>query len=190
MKQKRRISTTISLKHWELLNKFSDKYDTYQRVLELALDCLENGSNYRPALSREEELWMRIGRDIKSACLIPKDGYKVLIADANLERFKKYVADQKPLEYMLEDYCQKPLKECGLKEIMEAIVITGKVMNSFDIINYTDSGDHYTLKMTHEMGLKNSEIVNMMIGSVFKTYGAKIESKVSERVLFINVFKN
>lgn len=49
---------------------------------------------------------------------------------------------------------------------------------------------YVVVELTHEMGLKNSEICDIMIGSVFKNYGARIESKVSERGLFIKVFKN
>lgn len=38
---KRRVSTTISIKHWELLKKYTEKYETQQKVLELALESLE-----------------------------------------------------------------------------------------------------------------------------------------------------
>jgi hypothetical protein len=87
---KRRVCTTISAKHWELLKKYTAKYETQQKVLELALESLENNSKHITALSQEEEHWMRIGREAKSvACLIQKDGLKELLKTADIERIKE-----------------------------------------------------------------------------------------------------
>ena len=49
-----RISTTISQKHWELLKKHTEKFETQQKVLEHALESLENSSKQNPELTREE----------------------------------------------------------------------------------------------------------------------------------------
>jgi len=189
MLKKYRISTTISMKHWALLKKKMDKYETQQKVLEHALENLDNDIKPEMQLSPEEEIWLLAGK-VKSACLIQKDGYKVILETLDLERFTDYVNRQKPLEYVLEVYCQKPLKECALKEIIEAIVINGKISNQFDIIGYSDDVDHYTLKMTHDLGINNSRLLKIVYNSVFHSYGVKVEDQISERSLFLKIFKN
>jgi len=51
-----RISTTISQKHWELLKKQSEKFETQQKTIEFALESLENSSKQSPALTLEENI--------------------------------------------------------------------------------------------------------------------------------------
>lgn len=187
--KKRRISTTISPKHWELLKKHTAEFETQQKVIEYALERLENGAKHYP-ISKEEEFWRRVGREPMSACLIQKDGLKMLIETADMDRFMEYAANQKPEEYLIEYYYQKSLKECSLKEIMDGIVIIARMSRWLETINYTDDGDHYTLKITHNLGIKNSKMFKIMNESVFKTYGAKTESEISERSLFTKIYKN
>lgn len=67
--QNHRISTTISQKHWELLKKYAEKFETQQKALEHALESLENSSKQNPALTEEENLWMR---SAPVACLVQK----------------------------------------------------------------------------------------------------------------------
>jgi hypothetical protein len=55
-----RISTTISQRHWALLQKHAEKYETQQKALELALESLENSAKQSPVLSQEEKLWMSL----------------------------------------------------------------------------------------------------------------------------------
>lgn len=188
--KKRRISTTISAKHWELLKKHTTELETQQKVIEFALEGLENGAKHVHAMSREEELWMRIGREVKSACLIQKDGLKELIGTADIGRYIEYVSRHKPIECVIEYYYQKHLKECSLKEVIDGIIINARISNWFDTINYTDDGGLYTLNMTHTMGINSSKMLNIVIESVFETYGVETESKISESSLFVKVFKN
>lgn len=187
--KKRRISTTISAKHWDLLEKYTGRFETQQKTLELALESLENSKN-STGLSQEEEHWMRIGREGRSAvCLIQKDGLKELLKTADIESMKELVSNQKPLEASIEYFGQKHLQEFSLKEVIDGVVICAKISNWFDAINYTDDDDHYTLKITHSMGLNNSKLSKIQFESVFKTYGVKTESKISERSIFVKVFK-
>ncbi len=188
--EKRRISTTVSLKHWKILEKHIQKFETQKKVLELALESLENNSNHSAALSQEEEHWMRIGREGKSAvCLIQKDGLKELLRSVDIEGMKEVVANQKPLEASIEYFGKKHLQDCNLKEVIDGAVMCGKISNWFDTINYTDDGDHYTLIINHSMGSNNSRISKMQFESVFNTYGVKTETKISERSIFMKVFK-
>jgi len=90
--KKYRINTTISQTHHELLKKHAKEFGTQQRVLEYALENIGNNLNRSHKLSSEEELWMRIGRELKGILLfIQKDCAKMLLETADIERFKGYV---------------------------------------------------------------------------------------------------
>jgi hypothetical protein len=183
-----RVSTTVSSKHWALLNKYAEKYGTQQKALEIALDTLENNSKPNSNLSPEQEIWVRIS-ELKLAGIVQLECLKLLTETADLERFRAYENDQKPLEYVIEFFYQKPLKECSLKEIIDGLILNAKISHWFDTVSYTDDGDFYMLKMTHQMGINNSKINEIMIKGVFKTYKAKVESTISERSIFIKVYK-
>ncbi|HTY91328.1 MAG TPA: hypothetical protein VMC84_09145 [Methanocella sp.] len=177
------------MKHRALLQKYMAKYETQQKVIEAALDNMENCADPMPALSREEELWLLIGK-VRSACAVQKEGFKVLLETLNADRFREYVEQQKPLEFVLEYYYQQPLKDCTLTEVLDALVINGKVSNQMDSIDYSDDGDHYTLKMTHDLGINNSKMLRIAHESLFNTYDVRSDYVVSDRSLFVKIYKN
>jgi hypothetical protein len=187
--KKHRVCTTISEKHWGMLKKYAEELDSQQKVLELALEQLGKSPKQAPPLSPEEELWLRIGREVRSACLIQKDGLRELLEMADAERFIDFVVRQRPIEYVLEYFYQKPLRECSLKEVMDGVVINGRISGWYDTIIYSDEDDHYTLKITHDMGLNASKIQGILHESAFKSYGVETESKIAERSIFIKVYK-
>lgn len=184
-----RISTTISQKHWELLKKHTEKFETQQKVLELALESLENSSKQSSALTEEERIWLT-QRSMKTICSSLKDSIKVILETVNIEMFNEYLNKYKPLEYTMEYYFQKPLKEISLKELLDGVVITGVMSNWFDTIDYTDDDNHYTMLITHSLGLNSSKINKMGIESMFETYGVRVESTISEKTIFMKIYKN
>jgi hypothetical protein len=177
------------MKHEALLKKHVEQYGAQQKVIEAALENLERGSKPIPVLTQEDELWLMTGR-IKSVCAIQKEGYKILLETFDVERFRDYVAHQKPVELVLEVFYQKPLKEISMTEILDAIVINCKISNQVDTTGYTDDGDYYTLSMTHDLGINNSKLLQVVHESLFKSYGAKTEFIISSRSLFIKIYKN
>jgi hypothetical protein len=185
--KKYRLSTTISMKHWAILKKLAERYETQQKVLELALELLNNPRQGRP-LTQDEELLLRIGK-AKSSCVVQKDGLRLLMETVDIDRFADYAARQKPLQYVTEVYCQKPLKECSLNEIFEALVINARVSKEYDTIDYSDDGDHLTLKITHDLGLNNSKMLKALHENLFNAYGVRNEYQISERSIFVKVYK-
>jgi len=190
---KRRICTTISQKHWEILKRHVDKFETQQKALEFALESLDNGSKQSPALTREEKweerYWICL-KSTKLACFIQKDGLKILLETGNINLLNEHVAKYKPMEYNIEYYLQKPLKELSLKEVVDGLAIIAKMSNWFDTFEDKENGDHYQLIITHSLGLNNSILNKEMFESVFKTYGVKVESTISEKMIFMKIFKN
>lgn len=187
---KNRVCTTISAKHWELLKKHSEKFLTQQKVLEAALESLENNSKQNSALSPADQYWLYAGGEMKAACLVHRDILEVLIDTANLEKIIQVIINQKPGEHLIARYYQKPLKKCSLKEVIDGFIFFIKVGNIPDIVNCTDEGNCYILKIVHSLNIKFSKMLETLINSVFEEYGVKIESEISEKVLLIKIYKN
>jgi hypothetical protein len=186
-----RISTTISQKHWALLNKYAEKYHTQQKALEISLENMEKNTDHSPPLSIEDEVWIRMGKEIKNTLMVfQKDYAKMMLETADIERFKEYTAKEKPVESIMEYYYRKPLKECSLKEIIEGIVLNIKVQNSSDSVNYTEEDGYYTINIAHSLGINLSRTSVIMHESAFKSYGVKYECKFSERSIFFKIYKN
>lgn len=188
--KKYHLHTTLSLKHKDMLDRLKGKYDTQQKVLELALESLESGSKKNDQLSREDKFLLYVFKESGWVCSVPKDALKLLVETVDLDRLREYVDRSKPLEYTMEFYAQKPLKECRLNDILDAAVESSRMSNWFDTIGYTDDGDHYTLKIYHSMGFNTTKIYQIFFESLFNSYGVKCESMISESTLFMTVHKS
>ncbi len=188
--KKHRVHTTISTKHWELLKKYTEKYETYQKVLEAGLESLENEPKQSPALSKEEQFWIRAYREMKSLCIVPRNILKALMETAHIKQISDVITDQKNAEYMMVWLLQKPLKKCSLKEIIDGLADSIKAANIIDVVEYIDDGNYFTLKVIHNMNLNTSKVFKIFIEDLFQAYGAKIESEISDVGFFIKVYKN
>lgn len=188
--KKYRVNTTISLKHRDILKKHTEKYGTQQRVLENALESLENKTNYYHPLSTEEELWIRVGREIKDILTIfQRDLAKMLLDTADMEQYREYIKNVNPAMFAVEWYYNKSLKECTLQEVMDALILNIKTQSSADTINCTENDHFYMIHLTHNFGIKASEMLAMMNYMALESYGAKFESNFSERSIMFKVFK-
>ena len=187
--KKHRVATTISEKHWKLLKKHAEKFETQQKALEIALECLENGSKHSPDLTIEQKNWL-LSESSDSMCCVQKDALKILMETANLERFKEYVTQNRPIECILELFHQKSLQEFSLIEIVDGLMIVFRTSHLFDTIDYKDNSDYYLLIISHSLGLNNSKLNLTTFESVFETYGVNFESRISEKTIFMKIFKD
>jgi hypothetical protein len=191
LREKYRLSTTISMKHYAMLKTQAEKYETQQKAIELALESLANDSKKSPAISEEDQILVTALKEIKSTLIIfQKDCAKMLLETANIEQFREYTRNEKPIEFAIEYYYHKPIKECTLKEIIDAIIINIKVQNSADLVNCKENNDYYTINITHSFGINMSKMSAIMHESVFNTCGVKFESHISERSIFFKIYKN
>jgi hypothetical protein len=188
--KKHRINTTISQEHYKLLKKHVEKHGTQQKVLEIAIDGLENNSKQYSSLSIEEEIWMRVGREIKDLLMIfNKNTAKMLLETADMERFREYINDQKPLEFTCEWYYNKPLKECSLQELIDGIILGMNVLGPNDTINHTEDDDCHMIIITNNLGINLAKLMVMEFESLLKSYGVKAETHFSKRAVFLKIFK-
>ncbi len=187
--KKHRISTTISEKHWKLLKKYTERFETQQKALEFALENLENGGRNN-VLSPEDRIkWKYL--EFKPVCHVHKDIMLELLRTADYERLGKLFITMKIAEYQLLLCYQKPLKDMSLKEVVDGIVITSRAGNWLESIEYIDDGNYYTIIATHNA--KDTDVSKMFeifFGTLFESYGVKTESIVTEHSLFMKIFKD
>lgn len=190
---KHRINTTISAKHWEILKKHTENFETQQKVLEAALERLENGSKQNCALKQSCPFFQE-GHDglleaKKAACIVHKDIMRALIETSDSERFNEAICNYKPFEHLIAHYYQKPFQKCSLKEILDGLIFFNMTGNLVDTIKYTDEGDHYILQVVHSLSYNCSTMLKFIIESVIEAYGVKTESEISEKVIYIKIYK-
>ena len=186
---KHRVNTTISAKSWELLKKYAAEYGTQQKALEFALENLENGKLQGEKLSQQEQFWLQAEK-LNVVCLVHRDIFYELFKTANCEQLNELLMKQDMVGYMVAMYYEKPLKECSLKEVMNGIVAISNAGKAFDSFNYKDDGNHYTIKISHSARTINySNSIKILFETLFKAYGVKTHSDVSENNLFIKVEK-
>jgi hypothetical protein len=191
---KHRINTTISAKHWQILEKYTKNFETQQKVLETALESIENGSKQNCVL-KQSCPFFQVGHDglfeaKKAACIVHKDIMRALIETSDAGRFKEIICDYKPFEHLIAHYYQKPLQKCSLKEILDGLIFFNLTGNLLDTMNYTDEGDHYILKVVHSLSYNCSTMLKFIIESVIEAYGVKTESEISEKFVFMKIYKN
>lgn len=97
---KHRVCTTISAKHWELLKKYTAKFETQQKALEAALENLESSSKQNPAISQEDRFWLQM-RELKVLIHIHKDVFLEMVKTADYEKVNKILATYGLAEYMI-----------------------------------------------------------------------------------------
>lgn len=188
--KKHHIHTTISEKHWALLNKLAEKYETQQIALEKALESLESNPQSDAPQSMEDKIWGQCGRDFRKVIVIMhRASYKNLLDHADIDRFIEYMTKDIPMKSFIEHVSGKPLKDLTLKELLDAVITKVKIQNTADMINYTDDDDHYTLVITHGFGLNHSKVLQTGKESLFKSYGVRTESHITEKSVFIKIYK-
>ena len=96
-----------------------------------------------------------------------------------MEKFQDYIKKETPTEFALEWFYHKPLKECSLQELIDALLLKIKVQGGFDTLNCSEDDKCYSIDMTHNMGINCSLMNVIMYESLFKSYGARFESDYS-----------
>jgi hypothetical protein len=125
-----------------------------------------------------------------AACIVHKDIMKALIETSDSERFKEAIRNYKPFEHLIAHYYQKPLQKCSLKEILEGLIFFNMTGNLLDTIKYTNEGDHYILRVVHSLSYNCSTMLKFIFENLFEKCGVKNESEISEKVVFMKIYKN
>ncbi|HEY3273607.1 MAG TPA: hypothetical protein VGJ92_07600 [Methanocella sp.] len=186
------VHTTLSARHRELLKKHQERLETsQQKVLELALDSLENSPKSGTPLSPEMELWMRIGKELKpTIVIVEKEVMQILLKTADTERLASTMSRDRHIGYEIQYYLKKPLKECSLEEIIDGLIVTTRLANWMDAVITKEESDHYSIIITHSTGLESSKLFMTGYQSLFDSCGIRCEGNISEKNIFLKIYKN
>jgi hypothetical protein len=189
IKTKHRISTTVSSKHWMLLKKYTEHFETQQKALEFALENLDN-AKHNNVLSPEDSIKAKY-MGFQSVCHLHKEIILELFRTADYDRLSTLLITMKIAESQLMLCYQKPLKDMSLREVMDGIVVTSRAGNWLESIEYKDDGNSYTLIAIHNYINSNySNMFKIFFGSLFESYGVKTESSLTEHSLFMKIYKS
>ncbi|OPY25536.1 MAG: hypothetical protein A4E28_03080 [Methanocella sp. PtaU1.Bin125] len=166
------------MKHYGLIKKHLETYETQGKVLEHALESLDNSARSGPAPAGEKAPGRKA--DDSSAGPIQKYALMMLLDTLDLEKTGEYIARVKPTVYALEYIYHKPLKECSLKEVVDGLVVTSRALDWYDKVECLEDEGRYTFKITHTMGPNASRIIQMVDENLLYTYDARFETIVSD----------
>ncbi len=187
--KKYRVNTTISQKHHVILKELAEKYGTQQSVLEHALERLKNKDD-QGELSKEEELWLQIYREMKDVLsLLQRDLVTLLFDTVDFQGYEDYIKKVNPALFAVEWYYNKPLKECTLQELVEGLIMNIKMQGTSDSINYTEDENSYTMNWIHNLGINCSKALVIMNEMVLESYGAKFEDHYTQRSIYFTIYK-
>ncbi len=106
-----------------------------------------------------------------------------------MEKVADYVKNETPVQFFIEWMYRKPIGECTLLELIEAMIININQHGHAETVHFRDEGDFYTLNIFHEMGMNGSKLLILMNEQALNVYGAVYETVSSERNVFIRVSK-
>ncbi|MDD1774698.1 MAG: hypothetical protein LUQ24_04155 [Methanobacterium sp.] len=181
-----RVNTTISMKHHAILKKYTKKYGTQRSVLEHALELNQRQNR---EFSEEEKIWMSMYQIKNLLTVLPEDLTRLFLNNSDINRIQDYVKNETPVEFAIEWFYTKPLKECTLIELVEGIILNIKMQSSAKTINYQELDEYYTINILHELGLNGSKTIIIMNESALNNYGANFERNYSERNVFFKIYK-
>lgn len=187
--RKYRVGTTISKKHHELLLKHVETFGTQQKVLEHALESLENEKGKPPELTREEELWHRMYLIKDMFTVITSEYAKILFETADMEQLKEYTKEEKPMEFLIEWYYNKPFHELSLREVIDGIILTAKMHTSLIVANFEEHDEYYSIDLKNNISSIYSNTILIMYESVFKSYGIEPKCQFRGRSTYFKIEK-
>ncbi|MEM2924555.1 MAG: hypothetical protein QXJ68_02555 [Methanocellales archaeon] len=176
-----RLSTTISIKHYEILKKYENKYKSKKGVIEKALELLERQSV--PELSRQNELWSRMGKELDVACF-PRYTVELVMAGRYEEAIKNNY-----LPFYLEWYYQKPLHKLNLEQILYAFKEIFEASNIFKSIA-TQQVDKNNFRVVGYIGMnyETSEFYAKYISYFLERYcNCRVVSSITDTGITLDI---
>lgn len=185
----RRLNTTISERHWQILTDMADEeFGTQRETLETALDLLESGGE---ELTPRDLFWIRSSRELGSTITaVHKEIFRELTRSVDNDRMIELAEDLGLPGYQVVFYHQKPLELLELEEVVEGFVTTTDWLNWVDTIDYERLEDSLQIRATHSMGDADySRLFTSLAAGLFERYGATFEVEDFDHGFFITVYR-
>jgi len=174
--KKHRISTTISERHWGMLERNLEEYGSQQKVLEAALDALEGEG----ALSRLDPIQRQRVEvlDFPSLAMFPRRTIKHA-----LEGRWNRIAEERIYELGLLVTAGRLADDMAFPELVKSFCGLLKTLNLFEDVHREDRGSTCTLKLLHSEGKTYSERFAYLNEEFFKERGIDYQTAIADNYI-------
>lgn len=175
---KKKLSTTISALHWEIIKRYLKKLGSQQRVIEKGLELLDN-SEYE---INEDKLRLAVDPD---AVVMHRSWF-----EAAMKGDWKSVEDSPVAEFGVMLLKKKPMYKMSFNEQVHGLCDLIVASSQFERV-IRDEGDDGSIKitLTHHGGMKVSEHLSKLGEKYFKDYGINFETNLSDYYIIYRVWE-
>ncbi len=173
MAQKRRISTTISGRHWKILENLMEEYGSQQKVLEAALEKLADESPFSEFTELQKQRALLLS--YPGIVIIPRQTIKHTL-EGNWEK----IAEEGLFELGILVTSGKMVENFGFRELVKSFCHLLKLLNLFDDIIPEEEGGVMKLKLIHQEGRTYSEYLANLNEHFFRRWGIECKTEISE----------
>lgn len=172
---KKRVSTTISRIHWNILINKSKTLGSQQKVIEKALELIDK-EDFKEISETDEIIQTR-----QKLCKRP---YLMLfhrlgfgkILDGDWEVFKK----EKVLEHGIQSFFDEQVEELTLAQKIKWLIYYYKIHSSFEYIEYSKNDGYVCIDFHHHEGQKYSEYFGYINDCFFDDNEIEVETKAGK----------
>jgi hypothetical protein len=170
--RKRRLSTTISHEHWEILQKNLKKYGSQSKVLEAALERLDNDALFRLDEIQRKRVDLL---NFPGAVLINRRCIK-----HTLEGRWERIVEEGLFEFGILVTSGKLTDRFTFHELVASFCYLLRLLNLFEEIAYEEAGDTCTVKLWHHEGKTYSKYFAYLHELFFRRQGIECKTEISE----------
>lgn len=179
-----RLNTTISKRHYEILEKYKDSYGSQKKTIETALELLERQNT--PELNSEDELWLRLRKECDVAAF-PRIAARYIIAGNQDEAIRNNY-----LPFYIEWFYKKQITQLSWEEILLALKKFLETTNIFKSLTYGRAEDKpNALRIIGYVGMnyETSQYYARYITYFLEKYcNCKVTSSITETGITLDIF--
>ena len=171
--RKHRLSTTISRKHFDILDRNVEQYGSQQKVLEAALELLEDGGKF---YKLNEVQRKRVDLlDVPGAIILNRRSVKHTIEG----KWDK-IAGERMYEFGILVLSGKSVDNMDFQGLINIFHKLLRVLNLFEKITLESKGGVYNMKILHNEGKTYSEHFAYLNEEFFKEMGIDCKTTTAD----------
>jgi hypothetical protein len=176
---KKKLSTTISALHWEIIKRYLKKFGSQRRVIEKALELLDN-SKYE---INEEKLRLAMDPD---AVVVHRSWF-----EAAMKNDWKSVENSPVAEFGVMILKKKPLHKMSFKEQVHSLCDLIEASCQFErVIRDEEDDGSIKITLTHHGGREVSEHLSKLGKKYFEDLGINFEMVLSDYYIMYRAWGN
>ncbi|MEM2924554.1 MAG: hypothetical protein QXJ68_02550 [Methanocellales archaeon] len=175
-----RLNTTISKMHYQILEKYKERYGSQKKTIEAALELLEKQNN--PGLSSEDELWLKLRKECDIAAF-SRVTARDIIAGKPEEAIKNNY-----LPFYLEWLYKKPIAQLSLEEVLSGLKKLLETINICKCLNFSRELNTFRVVGYIGMNYETSEFYAKYISYFLERYcNCRVVSSITDTGITLDI---